>query len=103
VLPSTLAAQINRSTWRPLPIFDLITTTGNVARLESERTFNMGVGMVALVSAQDADAAIAFLQARGVPAWACGEVRVRHDGEIGDAVAKGGRGGAVTLLGDYQR
>ncbi|MFA7323139.1 MAG: phosphoribosylformylglycinamidine cyclo-ligase [Candidatus Nanopelagicales bacterium] len=103
VLPVGLAADIQRSSWRPLPIFGLIARTGNVAQLESERTFNMGVGMVAIVGADDADEAIAFLSARGIPSWICGEVRTRREGETGDAEAKGGKGGAVTLQGDYQR
>lgn len=103
VLPDTMAADINRASWQPLPIFDLITRTGNVAQLESERTFNMGVGMVALISPGDADAAMRFLKERGIPAWICGEVRTREAGEHGDAEAKGGKGGAVTLRGEYQR
>jgi len=102
VLPVELAAEIRRSSWTPLPIFDLILRTGDVDRLEGERTFNMGVGMVAVVSAAVADAAVAFLQARGISAWACGEVRARREGEHGDAEAKGGNGGAVSLAGDYQ-
>jgi phosphoribosylformylglycinamidine cyclo-ligase len=39
-----------------------------------ESTFNMGVGMFAIVSAQDADRALAFLAARKVDAWQAGEV-----------------------------
>ena len=39
-----------------------------------ERTFNMGVGMVAVVSPQDADRAVDLLADRGVPAWAIGQV-----------------------------
>ena len=103
VLPSDLAADIQRPSWRPLPIFDLILSTGNVAQLEAERTFNMGVGMVAILSAQDADAALSLLRARGITAWICGEERTRDEGEQGDAEAKGGKGGAVVLRGSYQR
>jgi len=103
VLPEDLAADISRTTWRPLPVFELITAVGRVEQLESERTFNMGVGMIAITTPGDADASIALLQARGIPAWICGEVRARRSGEIGDAEAKGGKGGAVSLQGDYRR
>lgn len=103
VLPPELAADIQRSSWRPLPVFDLILRTGGVEQLEAERTFNMGVGMVAVLSAGDVAAALEMLHGRGVPAWVCGEVRARRAGEHGDAEAKGGRGGAVSLAGDYQR
>ena len=101
VLPPTLAADIARSSWTPLPIFDLIGHQGSVARGELERTFNMGIGMVAVVPADAVDTAIALLHTRGVEAWACGEVRERRAGEHGDAPAKGVEGGAVGLVGDH--
>jgi hypothetical protein len=49
-----------------------------------------------------AQLAITSLQASGLSAWACGLVRTRNVGETGDAVAKGGNGGAVTLVGTYR-
>jgi len=101
VLPSNLAADIDRSTWTPQPVFTLIGSLGNVAQLELERTFNMGIGMIAVVAAGSVDAALARLSARGVPSWVCGTVRERVDGEHGDAEAKGGSGGAVTLVGRH--
>jgi phosphoribosylformylglycinamidine cyclo-ligase len=45
-----------------------------VEREELEKTFNMGVGMVAVVSPEDVDRAMAVLTARHVPAWVLGEV-----------------------------
>ncbi len=101
VLPEHLAADIDRSTWTPPPVFSLIAREGGVARAECERTFNMGIGMVAIVPASAADESLALLTARGVPSWICGTVRERRDGETGDAEAKGGRGGAVTVVGDH--
>ena len=99
VLPTDLALDVDRGTWRPSAIFDLIAATGTVARAEMERTFNQGIGMVAVVGADAADAALARLRARGVPAWVVGPVRARRAGEDGDAAAKGGGGGAVSLVG----
>jgi hypothetical protein len=49
-----------------------------------------------------AQLAITSLQASGLSAWACGSVRSRSSGETGDAVAKGGNGGSVTLVGNYK-
>src|SRR5207248_1415464 len=69
VLPSTADAVIDRATWQPPPIFGLVARLGAVEQAEMERTFNMGVGMVAVVAAADADRALAMLDARGVPAW----------------------------------
>ena len=74
VLPGHLSATVDRSTWRPQPVFDLVQRTGRVEQAEMERTFNMGVGMVALVAPADVDRALAVLTARHVPAWVAGEV-----------------------------
>ena len=74
VLPSHLAATIDRATWTPQPVFGLVQARGRVEQAEMERTFNMGVGMVAVVPPEDVDRALALLTARHVPAWVAGEV-----------------------------
>ncbi len=101
VLPAHLALDVDRGTWTPPAIFGLVASVGAVPAAEMERTFNQGVGMVAIVDASDADAALARLRDRGVPAWVAGTVRARRDGESGDSPAKGGGGGAVTLVGRH--
>lgn len=103
VLPENLAAEIDRSTWTPPAVFALIQGEGDVDQLEMERTFNMGIGMVAVVPEASVDATLATLSDRGLPAWVCGLVRDRRDGEEGDAAAKGGSGGAVTVTGDHRK
>jgi phosphoribosylformylglycinamidine cyclo-ligase len=65
---------VDRASWTPPPIFSLVAGRGRVETAEMERTFNMGVGMVALVPAEDVDRALAVLLARHVPAWVAGEV-----------------------------
>ena len=97
VLPTHLAADIERGTWDVHPIFNLISRLGNVSQAEMEKTFNMGLGMVAVVSASRAADAVTALQSRGISAAQIGVVRNRHEGEHGDAAAKGGKGGAVSL------
>ena len=74
VLPAYLAATVDRSTWSPAPIFGLVRAVGAVSEAEIERTLNMGVGMIAIVAADDADRAIALLTSRGVPSWVLGKV-----------------------------
>ena len=81
VLPPSLSATVDRGTWRPQPVFDLVQREGRVGQAEMERTFNMGVGMVALVAPDDVDRALALLTARHVPAWVAGEV-VTGDGTV---------------------
>jgi phosphoribosylformylglycinamidine cyclo-ligase len=85
VLPETVEAVVDRSTWTPQPIFERIARSGSVEQADMERTFNLGVGMVAIVA--DADAALALLHARGVLAWTLGEVRPGQ--------------GAVTMVGAH--
>jgi phosphoribosylformylglycinamidine cyclo-ligase len=74
VLPHDLSATVDRGTWSPPPIFSLVSTRGRVEQAELERTFNMGVGMIALVPPSDVDRALALMLARHVPAWVAGEV-----------------------------
>ena len=100
-MPDSLALDIDRATWSPQAIFAWLQSRGDIEQIEAEKTFNMGIGMLALVPASAAQLAITSLQASGLSAWVCGEVRTRNSGEIGDAVAKGGNGGAVSLVGNY--
>jgi phosphoribosylformylglycinamidine cyclo-ligase len=74
VLPKTLDAEIELESWRPLPIFELIQEEGNVAPEEMFRTFNMGVGMVLIISPHDEAEAAAFLKKQGEEAWTIGHI-----------------------------
>jgi phosphoribosylformylglycinamidine cyclo-ligase len=80
VLPGTVDAVLDRATWRPPPIFDLVARLGPVSRPELERTLNIGVGMIAVLP--DGPAAVRLLTERGVPAWVAGEI-VPGSGEAG--------------------
>ncbi|AVT33353.1 MULTISPECIES: phosphoribosylformylglycinamidine cyclo-ligase [unclassified Plantactinospora] len=81
VLPDNVDAVVNRATWRPQPIFDLVQAKGRIEDQDMESTFNMGVGMFAIVSAEDADRALACLTGRGVEAWQAGEI-IEGTGEV---------------------
>jgi phosphoribosylformylglycinamidine cyclo-ligase len=74
VLPPHADAILDRSSWRPAPVFGLLARRGGVAGPEMERVFNMGVGMAAVVAAADRDTALALLASRNVPAWVIGRV-----------------------------
>lgn len=97
VLPDGLAAVVERTSWTPAPVFNLIASRGRVDRAEMERTFNMGVGMVAVLPADDVDRALAVLTARHVDAWVLGEVRPAeaHPGDV--------PGSRVRLRGNHPR
>ena len=89
VIPAGLRAELERSTWTPAPVFALIQHRGKVERAEMEKTFNMGVGMVAVVGSEDVDRALAVLTARHVPAWVLGEIRTTEDTDAPRAVLTG--------------
>jgi phosphoribosylformylglycinamidine cyclo-ligase len=90
VIPRGLVAVLDRGSWTPAAEFALIAQRGRIPRTEMERTFNMGIGMVAVVHPDDVDRAMAVLTARHVPAWVLGEVQkacdVGVDGADKDAV-----------------
>ncbi|MER7455431.1 phosphoribosylformylglycinamidine cyclo-ligase [Micromonospora sp. NPDC126480] len=81
ILPEHVDAVVNRATWKPQPIFDLVQSKGRIEDAEMEATFNMGVGMFAIVSAEDADRALATLTGRGVDAWQAGEI-IEGSGDV---------------------
>jgi phosphoribosylformylglycinamidine cyclo-ligase len=74
VIPHGLVAEIDRGTWTPAPVFVMIAQRGRVTREEMEKTFNMGVGMVAVVAPEDTDRALAILTARHLDCWVLGTV-----------------------------
>ncbi|MFF0689350.1 phosphoribosylformylglycinamidine cyclo-ligase [Streptomyces albogriseolus] len=91
VIPDGLHATVDRSTWTPAPVFDLVGRTGSVERLELEKTLNMGVGMIAIVPQESVDVALTTLADRGVEAWVAGEITERDDHHTTGA----------ALVGDY--
>jgi phosphoribosylformylglycinamidine cyclo-ligase len=74
VIPHGLTAEIDRGTWTPAPVFNMIAQRGRVPREEMEKTFNMGVGMIAVVAPEDTDRAQAMLTARHLDCWVLGTV-----------------------------
>src|SRR5437764_11824787 len=74
VLPAEHRALLRRGSWPIPPVFDRIQRAGNVAQDEMLRTFNMGVGMCAVVGKADAARALELLQKRGLPAYEIGSI-----------------------------
>jgi len=74
VLPEGADARVNESSWTWPPVFQWLQEKGGVERFEMYRTFNCGVGMVVVVAAENADAAIAQLNAAGEQAWRLGDI-----------------------------
>jgi phosphoribosylformylglycinamidine cyclo-ligase len=82
VMPRELGATIDRATWTPAPVFDLVRQVGDVPLEDLERTLNCGVGMVALVASDDADEAVRVLAEHDVRAWVAGEVTATPGGDV---------------------
>jgi phosphoribosylformylglycinamidine cyclo-ligase len=85
-LPEGLGARLQLSSYERPQLFKVIAEGGPVDEDDMRRTFNLGVGMVAMVARDAADAAIAALEQAGERAWVLGEVieasddrRVRFD------------------------
>jgi len=81
-LPKNLAAKIERDAVQVLPIFDLIARTGNIPERDMFNTFNMGVGMIVSVDKNDADKAVAAINASGEEAYILGELVESEEGVI---------------------
>ena len=73
-IPDGLCARINKSAVRILPIFQVIAKRGRIPERDMFNTFNMGVGMSVVVSAQEADKALALLQENGIDAYVIGSI-----------------------------
>ncbi len=86
VLPSNVKAVLAKSAWpRPL-LFEWLQKNGNVAETEMHRVFNCGIGMVAIVSAEDAGRAQQTLEREGESVFRIGEIRSRTGDEPQTAV-----------------
>jgi len=64
-LPDGLAARVDRSTWKPLPIFEYLQNHGEVPPEEMFRTFNMGIGLILVVARADTERVLASLTEAG--------------------------------------
>ncbi|KJL33619.1 phosphoribosylformylglycinamidine cyclo-ligase [Microbacterium oxydans] len=102
VLPQGSWAEVDRSTWSPSPIFRVLSDIAGSTLESAEGTWNLGVGFLAVIAADKKDAAIAALNAEGMPSWQVATVGfgARPAGEF-EQGAKGVDGGAVRLVGAY--
>ena len=81
VLPEGLQAVIHSNSWTRSPLFQWLQQAGNISDDEMHRVFNCGIGMVVIVSANDADKAREILSAQGETVFTLGEIRALPAGE----------------------
>jgi phosphoribosylformylglycinamidine cyclo-ligase len=90
VVPAEVSVTLDRSTWTPAPVFDVVRRVGHLAQQDVEATLNCGVGMVALLPPDAVDDAVRALDGFGIRAWPAGEV-----------VLDQARGGDVRMAGQH--
>jgi phosphoribosylformylglycinamidine cyclo-ligase len=102
VLPLGSWVEVDRSTWSPAPVFRVLSDMAGSTLESAEGTWNLGIGMFAVVAANSASSVIARLQKEGIPSWVAGRVSMAgHDVTGFEQGAKGVNGGAVRLVGAY--
>ncbi len=79
VLPESLAAHIDTSAWELPPVFAWLRQKASLSLPILRRTFNCGLGMILIVSAEHADAATALLQKEGETIYRIGSLKKRED------------------------
>jgi phosphoribosylformylglycinamidine cyclo-ligase len=80
VLPEGVCARIDRNAWTRPPVFDWLQRAGSVDDTEMHRVFNCGIGMVVIVAAQDAQAAVDAFGAQGETCRVIGSISARAAG-----------------------
>ncbi|WP_313704990.1 phosphoribosylformylglycinamidine cyclo-ligase [Massilia sp.] len=81
VLADNLTAVLDGKSWTMPPLFQWLQQHGGVADAEMHRVFNCGIGMTVIVAKENADAAMAQLQAAGETVYRIGEIRTREEGQ----------------------
>ncbi len=122
VLPLGSWLELDRSSWTPPPVFQVLADWGRMSLEEAEGTWNLGIGMVAIVAGHAVDGIVEKLATDGIPAWTVGTVSTdvrtlagfdsppARPGDPADRPepaawaqgAKGVNGGAVRLVGAYR-
>ena len=80
MLPDGLKAVIRKGSWDVLPIFDLMRKIADIPERDMYNTFNMGIGMIAAVDADKADAAVKCLEKAGEKAYIIGTLEKGEKG-----------------------
>ena len=102
VIPQGSWVEIERSTWSPPTVFRVLSELGGSTLESAEGTWNLGIGMIAVVAEQSANGVIERLAADGIPAWEIGRISTEARELTGfEQGAKGVDGGAVRLIGSY--
>ena len=78
-MPDGLSAHVRRDAWEVPVEFSALVEAGGVPLEDAERTFNMGIGMVAIVAPHEAEPVADALRAAGERVWAIGTVETGEE------------------------
>ncbi len=102
-LPRGSWTEVDRATWSPPPVFRILSDLAGSTLESAEGTWNLGIGMIAVVADDAADDIIDRLTAGGIPSWRVGSVAIGTRDLAGfEQGAKGVDGGAVRLVSAYR-
>jgi phosphoribosylformylglycinamidine cyclo-ligase len=73
-MPEGLSAEIDKSSWPVLPIFQILRDLGNIDPDDIYRTFNMGIGYIMVVDSKDADGICAAVEKMGEQVYRIGRI-----------------------------
>ncbi|MDO5049968.1 MAG: phosphoribosylformylglycinamidine cyclo-ligase [Actinomycetaceae bacterium] len=108
VIPRGFVATVDRESWVVPPVFSVLGELGGVKWDALEETFNLGVGMVAIVDEEAADEALGYLASKEMEPWVLGQVELSSEslqlatGQRLVQGAKGVDGGSALLTGSYR-
>jgi len=88
VLPQGVDAVVDAGSWPWPPVFRVLMRAGQVSRDEMRRVFNLGVGMIAVVSRDDVENVIQSAERARVPAWIVGEIRPAKKSSAGSPTVR---------------
>ncbi|MCW5213215.1 phosphoribosylformylglycinamidine cyclo-ligase [Desulfobulbus sp. TB] len=81
MLPKGCRAVVDKDSWEKPPIFSFLQEKGQIPEAEMYRTFNMGIGMMAVVNEDDVEAIIQHFRAMGEEPFMIGEILAAQEGE----------------------
>ncbi len=104
VLPETVSLDVDRSTWSPNQVFKVLAEWANYDLKDLESTWNLGLGFAVVVRKDAAEEVAKSVTDLGINTWQLGVIESTPcDSELPGYIseAKGVRGGAVRLVGNY--
>jgi len=106
VLPTRVSLDVQRSSWQPQPVFQVLAESAGIDLFDLEATWNLGLGFAVVVREDSAAAITGSLRELGVSSWQLGVIEPKPENAESKGYltsAKGTHGGSVRLVGEYAK